>query len=171
MEFFQTTSKSRQRGVSMIEVLVSIIVLSIGLLGMAALMATSLRNNQSATFRTEATNLAYNYIDMMRANKALTPLYARPNYSNPAVLCAATPAPTNYATCPSLQQCDGRIWSTRLCRALPNGRGKVTVTPAGVQGYDVTVEVCWSDDRSVNANRSSDCSNNGETRFVTTSRI
>lgn len=160
-----------QRGFSMIEVLVSILVLSIGLLGMAALMATSLRNNQSATFRTDATNLAYDYIDMMRANKLLAPLYGRPNYSNPDALCSAAPKPTDYSACPTLQQCDGRIWSTRLCESLPNGRGKVTVTPVGTQSFDVTVDICWSDDRSQNADRSSNCSNSGETRFTTTSRI
>lgn len=58
------------RGFSLIEVLVALLVLSIGLLGLAALQTTSLQYNSESYFRTQATFLAYDIIDRMRANNA-----------------------------------------------------------------------------------------------------
>ena len=58
-----------QKGASLIEVLVAILVLAIGLLGMAALQATTLRNGQSARERTQAVMQTYAIIDAMRANR------------------------------------------------------------------------------------------------------
>jgi len=60
----------RQSGFTLLEVLVAILVLSIGLLGLAGLMASSIRNNHSAYQRTQATWLAYDMIDRMRVNRA-----------------------------------------------------------------------------------------------------
>lgn len=66
-----------QRGFSMIEVLIALVVLAIGLLGFALLQTMNLRYTQSANYRTQATNLAYDLLDQMRANR----LYAA-QYSN-----------------------------------------------------------------------------------------
>lgn len=57
-----------QRGVSLLEVLIALVILSIGLLGMAALQASSLRNNQSASERSLAVMVNHSIIDAMRAN-------------------------------------------------------------------------------------------------------
>lgn len=57
------------RGFSMIEVLIALIVLAVGLLGFALLQTMSLRFAQSANYRTQATNLAYDLLDQMRANR------------------------------------------------------------------------------------------------------
>jgi type IV pilus assembly protein PilV len=62
--------KRSSEGFSMVEVLVSVLVLSIGLLGLAGLQASSLRNSQSAYFRSQATEMAYDIADRMRANLA-----------------------------------------------------------------------------------------------------
>lgn len=59
----------RSRGFTLVEILVALVVLSIGLLGVAALQLTSLRNNHSSAMRTQATFLAYDIIDRMRANR------------------------------------------------------------------------------------------------------
>ena len=56
------------RGFSLIEVLVALLALSIGLLGLAALQTTSLQYNTGSYYRTQATLLAYDIIDRMRAN-------------------------------------------------------------------------------------------------------
>ena len=161
---------SRQSGFSLIEVLVAVLVLSVGLLGMAALMASSMRNNQSANFRTQATNLAYDYIDMMRANITNAPNYARSGYTNPAACNAAQPQ-FNYGSCGSLHACDRAKWASKLCYTLPNGRGRATVTDLGEGSYDVTVDICWSDDRSADTTPTSTCNGAGETRFVVTSGL
>lgn len=53
----------------MIEVLVSLVVLALGLLGFALLQTMNLRYTQSANYRTQATNLAYDLLDQMRSNR------------------------------------------------------------------------------------------------------
>ncbi|GLT23075.1 type IV pilus modification protein PilV [Zoogloea oryzae] len=58
----------RQKGVGLIEVLVSMVVLSLCMLGMAALQTVSLRNNQSAQSRSMATIMSASITESMRAN-------------------------------------------------------------------------------------------------------
>ena len=58
-----------QRGTTLIETLVALLVLSIGLLGVAALQITSLQNNRGAHMRSQASVLAYAIADRMRANR------------------------------------------------------------------------------------------------------
>lgn len=57
-----------QAGVGLIEVLVALVVLSIGLLGVAALLATSLSTNNSAMSRSMAVVSSYSILDAMRAD-------------------------------------------------------------------------------------------------------
>ena len=69
----QTANKlklSTQRGVGLIEVLIAVLVLSIGFLGIAALQTKSLANNNSAFMRTQASIAAYSMFDAMRADRA-----------------------------------------------------------------------------------------------------
>lgn len=56
-------------GFSMIEVLIALIVLAIGLLGLALLQTMNLRFTQSANHRSIAVNLAYELLDYTRANR------------------------------------------------------------------------------------------------------
>src|ERR1700736_6078033 len=67
-------------GFTLVEVLVSLVILSIGLLGMAKLMLFSSRSNDSAYLRSQATALAYEILDYMRANRqqALAGTYTTP---------------------------------------------------------------------------------------------
>lgn len=57
-----------QGGFTLIEVLVSALILSIGLIGVAGVQALSLKNNQSAYMRSQASALAYDLADRMRTN-------------------------------------------------------------------------------------------------------
>lgn len=66
---FRYSHPAHQRGVGMIEILITVLVLSIGLLGVAALQGYSLRSNQTAYHRTIATNIAYELLDHMRVNR------------------------------------------------------------------------------------------------------
>ncbi|WP_192894159.1 type IV pilus modification protein PilV [Guyparkeria sp. SCN-R1] len=59
-----------QCGVGLIEVLIAVLVLSIGFLGIAALQAKALSNNNSAMARTQATIASYSILDAMRADRA-----------------------------------------------------------------------------------------------------
>ncbi len=58
----------KQTGFSMIELLVSVVIMSIGVLGMAGLQIVSIQQNRSALLQGEATLLANDIIDRIRAN-------------------------------------------------------------------------------------------------------
>lgn len=62
---------SRQRGFSLVEVLVSIVILSFGLLGMVGLQASALKSNRDARLQSEALGLARELAEMMRANPSV----------------------------------------------------------------------------------------------------
>lgn len=72
------------RGAGMVEVLVSVLVLAIGLLGVAAMQATALRNSQSALERSQGVVYTYSILDAMRANQAA----ARAGTYNIGMTCA-----------------------------------------------------------------------------------
>jgi len=102
-----------QSGFSLLEVLIALLVLSIGLLGLAALQTTSLRSNEMASMRTTATQLAYDISDRMRANPAGVA-------ANGYVLAGgATPTGTSVAAL------DLIAWNQAVT-ALPGGRSSIT---------------------------------------------
>ena len=80
----------KQSGFTLLEILVAMLVLAIGLLGLAGLTTSSMRNNLSASHRTQATWMAYDIVDRMRANRAsaVTGAYAGafvPTFTNPVM--------------------------------------------------------------------------------------
>lgn len=105
--------KNRCRGFSLLEALVALVILSFGLLGIAGLQASSLKNNNNAYMRTQANILAYEAIDLMRANRdsALNGDY------NIAV----------GATAGGSQLADGDLngWKSRLANTLTSGDGSI----------------------------------------------
>lgn len=110
-----------QRGVSLIEILITLLVLAIGLLGLAALQGISLQSGQFALNRTQATNLAYEVIDHARANRSQVALNGTlPNQT---------------------------YFTNRAAALLPQGQVAVAINNGGGAGI-VTVTVTWLDDRS-----------------------
>lgn len=59
---------ARSAGFSLIEILVAVLIISVGVLGVAGLQLISLQNNTSAMFRSQAFQAAYEIIDRQRAN-------------------------------------------------------------------------------------------------------
>ena len=168
LSLFQVLSCRRaQQGFSMIELLVALLVLSIGLLGVAALMATSMRNSQSANYRTQATNLAYEITDAVRANLINAGRYHSDVFSDPTVACPAAARPAQlYPAATNPHVLDLQRWYSDLCYQLPNGAGRVQVVPSPqivaatgqtYRTYTVNVDICWSDDRTEAA--ANDCDN------------
>ncbi|HQT31470.1 MAG TPA: type IV pilus modification protein PilV [Thiobacillus sp.] len=130
----------RQSGFTLLEVLVAILVLSIGLLGLAGLMASSIRNNHSAYQRTQATWLAYDMIDRMRVNRA-NAISSANNYN--IAIGTATSGSSGLAGA------DVTGWKTTLANALPAGDGSVAVDSTS---RAVTVIVQWNDSRGTGGN-------------------
>lgn len=117
------------QGVAMIEVLVAILVVSLGILAMAGLLSTSTRFGKTSEFRSVATLLASDIADRMRANfgSAAGMVYAQ---QTPSALATGIPAE---ATCVNPDACtpaemagvDLAQWQAALYKALPSGTGYI----------------------------------------------
>lgn len=130
-------NRTQQKGVGMVEVLVAIVVLSIGLLGLGGLQLLSLRNNQGASSRTQAIATAASIIDSIRVNRTAATDYRRD---------FPDPVPSYVISDPMFKQDYAQILN-QLQRSMPNGQARVVVTPRGQpvrQTFDVRVTVRWS---------------------------
>ena len=129
----------KNNGFTLIEVLISTVVLSIGLLGMAALVASSIKNNQSAYFRSQATQLAYDIADRMRANGTASDNYLSSNIADATqhAVCATV---STSCTPQNMAENDLYQWHSALISNLPGGTGTI-INAGGI----FTVTVNWDD--------------------------
>ena len=127
-------------GFSLLEVLVAMIILSIGLLGLAALQAFSIKANQSANYRTQATALAYDLIDRMRANR--NELIAGNYYTNYGSSRGGCPDTGGTPPSTGAAARDLYDWKCAIQSQLPQGDGAVRM-PGGT----VVVAIRWTDAR------------------------
>lgn len=127
-------------GFTLIEVLVSMLILSVGLLGLAGLQVASLRNNQSAYNRSQATQLAYDLADRMRTNVLGVATYTTipPSRATAKASCLTTTGCSQ----DSMAENDLYEWNSAVSAILPNGIGTITAA-AG----ELTVTINWDDDR------------------------
>ena len=161
-------ARRRASGFTMLEALVSILILSFGLLGLAGLFVSGAQNNRSANLRTVATQQAYNMADRMRTNMtALTVLSPTVPYYN---LPAAVQANCYTATAcdsPTMAKNDYYEWNDAAspisnASLLPGGYGVVCIdsTPddgtwngtavthaCDNLGTSYAIKVWWLDDR------------------------
>lgn len=120
-------SPIRTSGFSLLEVMITIVIVSVGLLGMAALQAFSLKANQSANSRTKATSLAYMIIDRMRAHGGGALATATAYYGTGSYGIATT---------------DLADWQTAIQDELGgDASGALSFLTAGV----ITVTITWTD--------------------------
>ncbi len=126
--------RRRQCGVSLIEVLVSVLVVSLGLLGAVALQATALRNNQGSYERTQTAILTQGIFDAMRAN---LPGVIAGSYDTGGLICAA-PAAADLATR------DLARWIASLQTQIHAG----ACGAVDCNGSVCTVQVQWDDSRA-----------------------
>jgi len=119
-----------QGGFTLLEVMIAVVIMSVGLLGMALLQSTSLRAAQTTNERSQATMLVYEMMDMVRANRRQATQYSlvRENVffgNGRAGICApAAPVPAQRWAA------DRNEWVCAVRRAIPDARGRVTVTGA-----------------------------------------
>ncbi len=139
----------RQYGSSLLEVLIALLVLAIGILGAAALQLNALRYSAGAVHSSQASFIAYDMLDRIRANVAELADYVadidgecRPSEGAPA----------------SIVTSDLMDFYEAVTCQLPSGRGRIAV-----DGELVSVAVGWTD-RRVGAE-------DGQDEFVVTTRI
>ena len=123
-----------QNGFSMIEVLIAIVVLSLGILGMASMQMMSLKHNRTAHLRSQAAAAAYDILDRMRANR--TGAEAGNYYGAPA----APPAD-------SVAEQDLSDWSNQLTSTLGAGATGTLTAVAGTCATlcQTTVAITWTE--------------------------
>ncbi len=111
-------------GFSLVEVLVALVVISLGLLGIAGLQLAGMRGSTTSTLRTTATQLAYDATDRMRANPTGV---AAGNYDNQAAPAAVPGGCLSATGCTTAQisQLDLFLWQSEIARKLPGGAGVI----------------------------------------------
>jgi type IV pilus assembly protein PilV len=134
-----------EKGFTLIEVLVSMVILSIGLLTLVAMQLTAMQNTQGGYLRAQASMVAYDIMDRMRAN---IPAVTNGDYD----LAAGAPAPAMPACTGIEADCstdemadfDLALWRTVAGIYLPGGDGSVVTVDNG-GSTQVTVNLTWTD--------------------------
>ena len=152
----------RQRGVTLVEALVALIIVSIGVLALSALQIVSKRNTLDAAMHSDAASLAHNLLERMRGNASIDALNS---YLNAAVLGlgdgqmadGAVCAPDNPCSPQQLASQDLREWEALLdgqqerigaladgtaTGGLDDGRACLQGPNGGVSGL-YTLTIAW----------------------------
>jgi type IV pilus assembly protein PilV len=119
---------------TLIEVLVTLVLISVGLLGVAALQLTSLRSNQEAYVRSQASALAADILDRMRTNQVGV---LKGDYA----VKGAPPIADGTGTAGTPASADLIAWVRAIDNTLPgNPTGSVSIA-----GRVITVEIGWGE--------------------------
>lgn len=157
--------RRQQRGFNLIEVLVALVVLSLGLLGIAGLQISSVRNTQGSYYRSLATVFMNDLAERVYANTPGVLSYGTYNSGTagcvvPANICAReSTTGTAPAACTAAQMATYDLFSVAC--GMPNGTGRlggvVNSLPGGALTTNcgactatspITITVSWTDQGS-----------------------
>jgi type IV pilus assembly protein PilV len=173
--FLLPLARSRQGGFTMIEVLVTMLIISLALLGTSGMQAYSMRLNHGAQFRTQAVFLAADLAERMEANRATA---VAGGYDIPAPS-ADTDCAAVYCTGDSLADSDLFKWRAAVAAALPQGQAAPPVRTVAGNPSTYTITISWVD-RMENTNNAAydstqklgaDANSKGERFFYTATRV
>jgi type IV pilus assembly protein PilV len=142
----------RQRGVTIVEGLVALVILSVGMLGIASLYVTSLKTGRTALLRTQAVNLVNDIMDSIRANGRAGTAYAMtalPTAAPPSD--PEDPAPPlcgddGVCTADQIASQDLMSWADAVRAALPRPEARIVYTDSAAGTPDIyTVSVSWQE--------------------------
>lgn len=142
-----TMIRAAESGFSMIEILVTIVIISIALLGSAGLQAYSLKTNQGGQFRNQAAFLVADIVERMEANKKYAADTAALTAYGDSASTATSTTDCSSTNCTSAQLAayDITQWKANIASAVPSGTGTVAIS--GVAGNPATysITVNWLD--------------------------
>jgi type IV pilus assembly protein PilV len=144
------STRQRQAGATLIELLVSFVIFSFGILGLVGLQSKLLVYNQSSLFRSQATALADDVLERMRVD-----LVNARSSSSPW-----STAKTTVATSVT-DNADLQDWKLQVEALLPAGTASIVIN-----ANEVTVELEWNDDRTQNSVATASLQ-----KFLTVSRL
>ncbi len=128
-----------QSGGSFTENLIAVLVLSVGLLGVASMSIGGFKHNHNALLRSQAAMLATDIIERMRANSIQANSGAY-NINLTASAPGASDCLAGNCDPTQLASFDLNQWLSELAARLPGGDGSVAVTPP-----TATITVTWSE--------------------------
>lgn len=152
--------RRRPGGFSLIESLVTMVILSIGILALVALQTATLVDSRIASMRNVATMLAYNLADQIRGNE---PAVTQGAYNRPVAQTTAACFTAAGCTVAQMAATSFRAWLDDVARALPAGTGTVCIdstpndgdppvgAPAGDPGCDnvagapYVIKIWWAE--------------------------
>lgn len=131
-------ARERERGFSLVEALVSLIVISVGMIGIAALYGQGLSASRTALYRTQAVNLVADMADRIRANRT-----AATAYEGAAADRNCDAGDNRNCTPAEMAAHDLWQWTTQVGAQLPGGAGSVSVDTTTPPTY--TISVTWQE--------------------------
>ena len=153
--------QNRQRGASLIEVLVSMTVLAVGILGIGAMQTNTLKSNQNSYMRTQAVFHANDIVERMRSNMQGV---EAGNYDDPAPVVTASCHAAAGCSAAQMAANDVAQWETSIAASLPGGSATVCLESTPVDGSPTApacdssglvyaVKIWWDDDRDGSLNQ------------------
>lgn len=140
-------------GFTLIEVLIALVVLAIGMLGIASLLLNGLQSSRIAVLRTQAVVLAADMGDRIRANRTAGAAYALTEGTELASPGKACNAP-GQCSATDVAALDLYAWQQSVLRALPGAQTAIAVVPVGALNSNVyTISIRWTqsgDDAAAN---------------------
>lgn len=132
-----------QRGASLIEVMISALVMGVGLLGIMSLQARSLQFNQNAYLYSQAVFLAQDMAERMMANKEATNSYAI-DLEDPSPGSTTNACITAACTPEQMADWDVSMWRKSIVAILPSGKGGIT---HNVMAKEFVIEISFDGSR------------------------
>ncbi len=156
-----------QYGFTMIEVMVTVFILSVGILGIAGMQAVAVRESQNTYYRTQADILASDIVDRMRANR--TEAYGGNNNGYTDAAGTGTGACQAECAADEMAAYDLAHWKSVIDNSsLPSGKGNITWNSdvIGSDGSTIgsvyTIQVFWDENRDGSSGENCDPSDEAD---------